>query len=104
MTVYLSGEVHGSSCNQAQYVEQRLIDVLSKEEIAKLDEWLNNYGNISIDVSDPKGVSDRMVVILTLTGTGSEQTLFKCKSAGAGQLRTRASSAVVFQPQMSNSC
>lgn len=75
MTVYLSGEVHGSSCNQGQYVEQRLIDVLSKEEIAKLDEWLKNYGNISIDASDPKGVSDRMVVILTLIGTGNEQTI-----------------------------
>jgi len=75
MTVYLSGEVHGGSCNQDQYAEQRLIDVLSKEELAKLDEWLKNYGNISIDVSDPKGVSDRMVRILTLIGTGSEPTL-----------------------------
>lgn len=75
MTVYLSGEVHGNSCNEGQYVEQRLVDVLSKEEIAKLDEWLRNYGNISINVSNPKGVSDRMVVILTLNGTGSEQTL-----------------------------
>jgi len=52
-----------------------LIDVLSQEEIAKLDKWLKNYGNISIDVSNPKGVSDRMVVILTLVGTGSQQTL-----------------------------
>jgi hypothetical protein len=75
MTVYHSGEVHGSSCNQGQYVEQRLIDVLSKQEIAKLDEWIKNYGTISIDASDPKGVSDRMVVILTLIGTGSEQNL-----------------------------
>jgi len=75
MTVYLSGEVHGSSCNQDQYVEQRSTDVLSKEEIAKLDAWMKNYGNISIDLSNPKGVSDRMVVILTLIGTGSEQTL-----------------------------
>lgn len=75
MTIYLSGEVHGSSCNPGQYVEQRLIEVLSKEEIAKLDEWMQNYGIISIDASDPKGVSDRMIVILTLIGTGSEQSL-----------------------------
>ncbi len=75
MTVYLSGEVHGSSCNQSQYAEERLIDVLSKEEIAKLDEWVKNYGNINIDASDPKGVSDRMVVVLTLIGTGGQQTL-----------------------------
>jgi len=75
MTVYLSGEVHGGSCNQGQYVEERLIDILSKEEIAKLDEWLKNYGNINIDASDPKGVSDGMVVVLTLIGTGGQQTL-----------------------------
>jgi hypothetical protein len=53
----------------------RLIDVLSKEEVAKLDNWLQIYGNISIDASNPKGVSDRMVVVLTLLGTGSQQTL-----------------------------
>ena len=75
MTVYLSGEVHGGSCKQGQYVEARLIDVLSKEEIAKLDRWLKNYGNINIDASDPKGVSDRMVVVLTLIGTGEQQVL-----------------------------
>ena len=75
MTVYLSGEVHGNSCKKGQYVEQRLIDVLSKEESAKLDEWTKNFGNISMDASDPKGVSDRMIVILTWIGTASEQTL-----------------------------
>jgi len=75
MTVYLSGEVCGGSCQQGQYTEERLIDVLSQEEIAKLDRWLKNYGNINIDASDPKGVSDRMVVVLTLLGTGSQQTL-----------------------------
>jgi hypothetical protein len=75
MTVYLSGEVHGGSCKQGQYAEVRLIDVLSQEEIAKLDKWLQIYGNISIDASNPKGVSDRMVVVLTLLGTGSQQTL-----------------------------
>ena len=75
MTIYHSGEVHGNSCKQGQYVEERLINVLSKEEIAKLDEWVKNYGTISIDASDPKGVSDRMVVTLTLIGTGSQQVL-----------------------------
>ena len=75
MTVYLSGEVHVSSCKQGQYVEQRLIDVLSEDEIAKLDEWLGKYGNLNIDASDPKGVSDRMVVVLTFTGVGNDQTV-----------------------------
>lgn len=75
MTVYLSGEVHVTSCKTGQFVEQRLIDVLSKEELAKLEEWVQSYGNVSIDASDPKGVSDRMVVVLTFAGLGSDQTV-----------------------------
>jgi len=75
MTIYLSGEVHGSSCKDSQYIEQRLVDVLSKEEIANLDEWIQSYGSVSIDASDPKGVSDRMVVTLTFTGLGSQNTV-----------------------------
>ena len=74
MTIYLSGEVHGSSCKGGQYIEQRLMDVLAKEEIANLDEWVKSYGSVSIDASDPKGVSDRMVVTLTFTGLGSQET------------------------------
>jgi hypothetical protein len=75
MTIYLSGEVHGSSCNQSQYVEQRLIDILSVEEIAKLDKWVKDYGNVDIDASDPKAVADRMVVTLTFMGLGSQATI-----------------------------
>ena len=75
MTVYLSGEVHVSSCKGGLYVETRLIDVLSEDEMAKFHEWLTKYGNVNIDASDPKGVSDRMLVTLILMGTGSQQTL-----------------------------
>jgi hypothetical protein len=75
MTVYLSGEVHASSCKGGQYVEKRLIDVLSEDEMARFDEWLSTYGNVNIDASDPKGVADRMVVMLTFIGTGSQPTL-----------------------------
>jgi len=73
MAVYLSGEVHASSCKGGQYVEERLIDILSEDDMAKFHEWLTKYGNVNIDASDPKGVSDRMVVTLALTGTGSQQ-------------------------------
>ena len=75
MTVYLSGEVHASSCKGGQYVEKRLIDILSEDEMTQFDEWLSTYGNVNIDASDPKGVADRMVVMLTFKGTGSQQTL-----------------------------
>ena len=75
MAVYLSGEVHGNSCKQGQYIEELLTNVLSEEENTKLDEWVKNYGSIDINASDPKGISDRMVVTLTLIGIGSRQTL-----------------------------
>jgi hypothetical protein len=75
VTVYLSGEVHANSCKQGQYVEEGLIDVLSEEEMAKLDDWLSTYGNVAIEASDPQGVADRMVVTLTFMGSGSQQTL-----------------------------
>jgi hypothetical protein len=75
MTVYLSGEVYASSCNRDRAMEERLIDVLSEEEIAQLDQWVGSYGDLSIDASDPKGVADRMVVTLEFKGTGSRETV-----------------------------
>jgi hypothetical protein len=75
LTVYLSGEVHGSSCTNGQSVEKPLRDELSEDELAMLDEWLAEYGTLEVDASDPEGVSDRMVVTLTFTGTGSQDSL-----------------------------
>lgn len=75
LTVYLSGEVHRGSCKSGEYAEERLRDILSEAEIAKLDEWVQEYGTISIDASDPKGVADRMVVTLEFTGLGSQETI-----------------------------
>ena len=73
--VYLSGEIKASNCNTAQATENRLSEVLTAEEIALLNEWISTYGEIEIDASDPKGVSDRMTVILKLFGTGNEQLI-----------------------------
>lgn len=75
LTVYLSGEVHRSSCKGGEPSEERLIDILSEEEIAKLDQWAMDYGTVSIDASDPKGVSDRMLVTLDFFGLGSQETI-----------------------------
>lgn len=74
MTVFRSGEVYRSSCIADQYPEELLIDHLSTEEMAQLNNWVMTYGQINIDASDPKGVTDRMVVVVTLSGVGSEQT------------------------------
>jgi hypothetical protein len=75
MTVYLSGEVHRSSCKSGQYAEEYLIDLLSAEESAQMNKWVMIYGHVDIDASDPEGVSDRMIVLLTFSGMGSEQTV-----------------------------
>lgn len=75
LTVYLSGEVHKTSCKSEQPVEESLTGVLSKAEISSLNEWVESYGNVNIDASDPKGVSDRMVVTLEFAGLGTQQTV-----------------------------
>jgi hypothetical protein len=74
LTVYLSGEVHRSSCN-SEYVEERLSNLLSDAEIVKLDEWVQEYGMLTIDASNPKGVSDRMIVTLEFVGLGNQETI-----------------------------
>jgi hypothetical protein len=75
LTVYLSGEVLASSCNNTQFAGERLIDALSQAEIAQLDDWLQSYGNVSIDASDPKGVADGMIVTLEFMGLGNQETV-----------------------------
>lgn len=75
LTVYLSGEVHKTSCKSDQVVEERLSGVLSETEMSMLDEWVESYGDVNIDASDPKGVSDRMVVILEFMGLGTQETV-----------------------------
>jgi hypothetical protein len=75
LTVYLSGEVHKTSCKTDAPVEESLTAVLSEAETEKLNEWIETYGDVKLDASDPKGVSDRMVVTLELTGLGSQESL-----------------------------
>lgn len=72
---FLSVEVHGSTCNQGQSVEERFIAVTSEEDIAKLNKWMKKYKIVSIDASHPKGVAGHTIVILTLTGTGSQEIM-----------------------------
>lgn len=76
LTVYLSGEVHRYSCKGGEVSQERLIDLLPQEEIEKLEGWVQQYGEVSIDASDPKGVADGMVMMLEFRGLGTqEQTL-----------------------------
>jgi hypothetical protein len=73
LTIYLSGEVQGTSCKKGDIAENRLADLVSSQELTTMDEWISKYGNVIIDQSDPKGAADAMTVKLQLFGTGKEQ-------------------------------
>ncbi len=75
LTIYLSGEVQGSNCKSSDMVEKSIGELLSPTEIATMNEWISQYGEISIDASDPKGVADAMSVKLTMYGTGTQQQM-----------------------------
>ena len=75
LTIYLSGEVQGSNCKSSDMAEKSISELLSPAEIATMNEWISQYGEISIDASDPKGVADAMSVKLTMYGTGTEQDM-----------------------------
>jgi len=73
LTVYLSGEAYKTSCKNDEFTEEQLTSLLSKAEISKLGEWIETYGDVNLDASDPKGVSDRMVVMLEFMGLGNQE-------------------------------
>lgn len=72
LTVFLSGEVEGNQChsnpNPASGTVARL---LSTGQWSQFDAWIKELGTVNVNASDPEGVSDRMVVTLTLYGTGN---------------------------------
>jgi len=75
LTIYLSGEVQGSNCKGGEMVEKSLSELLSAKEISTMNDWVSKYGEIKIDASDPKGVSDAMSILLTMHGTGNAQNM-----------------------------
>ncbi|NWG33167.1 MAG: hypothetical protein HXY42_01885 [Chloroflexi bacterium] len=76
LTVFRSGEVYGNSCkSQTGGTMGTFSSLLSDEEIAQLQGWLEEYGSVSIEASDPLGVSDRMTLSLNLYGNGSAKPL-----------------------------
>jgi hypothetical protein len=73
LTIFLSGEVQATSCKGNEVTEKRLNELLSREEIATMNEWLLKYGVVDIDESDPAGAADAMSVKLHLAGLGTEK-------------------------------
>jgi hypothetical protein len=75
LTVFLSGEVYGNQCRTGDGRMDTFASLLSSSERNNFQSWVEQYGELNIDASDPKGVSDRMVVTLTFLGTGDEETV-----------------------------
>jgi hypothetical protein len=73
LTVYRSGEVYANSCNsQAQGSMGNIAEMLSANDKKQFNEWIETLGETHVDVSDPKGVADRMVVTVDFFGAGSK--------------------------------
>lgn len=71
LTVFLSGEIYGNQCkSQSIGTMGTFAFTLSAEEHQQFDQWIQKLGQVSLEASDPKGVSDRMEVKLELHGIG----------------------------------
>ncbi len=75
LTIFLSGEVYGSTCRseQPEVTRKFFADLLSATEQKQFFTWVQEFGQVSLDVSDPAGVADRMIVTLEFQGNGKKQ-------------------------------
>ena len=75
MTVFLSGEVYGSNCSseQSEATMKLFADLLTATEQQQFFKWVQEFDQVSLDVSDPAGVADRMIVVVEFHGTGDDQ-------------------------------
>ncbi len=71
MTVYLSGEIHASSCTQTKDTSMK--DLFTVDDQSQLDNWSAKFGNVLIDLSDPKGAADAMTRTMIFNGNGIGQ-------------------------------
>jgi hypothetical protein len=76
LTIFRSGEVYGNSCrSQPDGTMGALVNLLSIAEMDQFQAWMDEFGTVSLDASDPAGVSDRMTLTLNLYGSGSAKPL-----------------------------
>ena len=72
MTIFLSGEVYGNKCrSEPDGRMDTFANLFSTSERKQFDAWASQFGDVTLDASDPKGVSDRMEVTLALSGLGT---------------------------------
>lgn len=71
MTVFLSGEVYGNQCkSQPNETMGTFATLLSSAEKDQFNTWIEEYGSVTLDSSDPKGVADGMTNVVVLFGNG----------------------------------
>jgi len=74
IAIFLSGEVYGYKCRAESDAKiDTFANLLSASEQKQFTAWITEFGQVTVDASDPKGVSDRMEVVLELYGVGSSK-------------------------------
>jgi len=72
LTVFLSGEVYGDQCkSQPNETMGTFASLLLSAEKDQFAAWIDEYGSVTLDASDPKGMADGMTNIVILHGLGS---------------------------------
>jgi len=72
LTVFLSGEIYGNQCkSQPNGTMGTFAKLLSSDEKDQFNTWIGEYGSVTLDASDPKGVADGMTLIVELHGVGN---------------------------------
>jgi len=81
LTVFLSGEIYGDQCkSQPNGTMGTFATLLSSTETDQFSTWFAEFGFVTIDASDPKGVSDRMTRSVTFYGSGNSEPTDAIKS------------------------
>jgi hypothetical protein len=74
LIVFRSGEVYSNQCKpQPDGRMGTFANLLSSDQKKQFMDWMAQFGQASLDASDPQGVADRMVVTLNLFGSGKKQ-------------------------------
>lgn len=74
LTVFLSGEVYGNRCkSEPNGSMDTLANLLSATEREQFNEWMAEYGSMTLDASQPKDVADGMSLVIVLYGRGKDK-------------------------------
>lgn len=71
LTVFLSGEVYGNQCKLQEGAMSTLANLLTAQERSQFAAWVAEYGQLTLDASDPAGVADGMSLVLVFYGNGN---------------------------------